>query len=636
MTVTDVLARRGMLGAAAAATAGLLAAGATPPAAAVASRPQVRRVTQLVAVRYRYDAATEVTTVLRARRRTVTARFVGRKVFLRGRDGWRRIPYVWSRRKDALVYDRRLHLALIAQAAPGGSGPPAEPVPDPAPSGSPGQPPAPADGGAVPPGPGAPSVASVSPYVGSDWARHLLNRAGYGPSAPELAAVRAAGYVGWLDRQLQPASVDDSACEAVLARLPDQSRAIWRVRSDIDRDVISGWQQMMSVATDHLVRAAWSRRQLLAQMTEFWANHLNVTVPGDNIAESRAHYQHTIRSHALGRVSDLLWEASRHPAMLTYLNNRLSDADHPNENQGRELLELHSVGVGAGYTQDDVVTSARILTGLSVDWESGQYEFKPWRHWVGPVSALGFTHANATAEGGEAVAEAWVRHLAARPETAQRIAEKLVTRFVSDEPVPTLAARLRDVYLANDTAIGPVLRTLFLSAEFGASAGAKTRRPVEMLAATLRVLGIGPDLAGTDGIEGLMWVAEDMGQPVFGFPAPTGYPDVAAAWSSTAVTLGRFNQVLSLSAAWWPDGLDYGDLAARMFGGTLPATHGAYVDTLGQRLFEQPVAAAHKDALLAYLGRSAADPVRSTSSSVGWRLPYNVAVLLDSPYHLYR
>ena len=433
-TPSSALTRRGLLAGAVAAVA-VASASAAPAAAAGVSgavRPVIRTVPIQIPLRYRYDPRTRVTTVTRFRRSRATVRFVGRTVQQRTRSGrWVRMPYVWSARAKALVYSRYLHLALIRAAAPpppSRPGPPSPQSPQNPPP--PAQPPTPA-----PPAPGVPStVSSVSPYVDADVARHLLRRAAYGPSDADLAEIAAVGPTAWLDRQLDPASIDDSACAAVLARLPDQAEPVWQVNALLESDDRSGWEQQVSVSTHHVIRAAWSRRQLLAVMEEFWGNHFNVTVPGSRIEASRAHYSHTIRSLALGRFSDLLRAVSLHPAMLTYLNNRDSTLEHPNENQGRELLELHTVGISAGYSEADVLTSARILTGLSVNSDSEEFQFKPWRHWTGPVACLGFSHPNGTQTGGQAVAEAFLDHLARHPATAWRVCWKLARHFVSDDP----------------------------------------------------------------------------------------------------------------------------------------------------------------------------------------------------------
>lgn len=619
----DNLVRRDVLAMAVAGMTGLL--GPRPGAAAA-----TRTVEKQIPLKYSFNPATGITRVRSFRRKQVVVRFGKHWVLEKRGRKWVRIPYVWSRRRKALVYSRQLHLRLIG---------PGLPEPGPAPGDPPPQPP-PVDQGPVEPSPSPtpkPPVVSDNPYIPADLARHLLRRAGYGPSPEALAEVtQAGGPDQWLEQQLHPAGIDDSRCEQILARLPDQAEPVWEVREAIRAGDREGWRQLTGVHTGHIIRAAWSRRQLLTVMEEFWANHFNVTVPGDDIDESRAHYQYVIRQHSLGRFEDLLVAVSLHPSMLTYLNNRESDAEHPNENQGRELLELHTVGIEAGYEERDVLDSARILTGLSVDQESGEYEFKPWRHWVGAVRVLGFTHTNPTRTGGESVACAYLRYLAKHPATAHLIATKLARRFVSDTPPDALVQELAAEYLAHDTEISPVLRRLFDSASLRASAGAKTARPFESMMATIRVLGIGPEEAGIDAATSLVWMAESLGQAPFGAPYPTGWADVAAAWSSTAVTLNRWNITRNLTAGWWPSELTRPALRDHVLPATLPATHGEAVDAICTALFGVPPAQEHRQAVLDFVGKSAGATLRSNSPLVTWRLAEVVALLLDSPYHHYR
>lgn len=620
----ETLVRRDVLAVAAAGLTGLLGLG---PGASVAAA--ARTVEKQIPLKYAYNPATGVTRVRSFRRKQVVVRFGKHWVLEKRGRKWVRIPYVWSPKRKALVYSRKLHLRLLK---------PTNPKPGPGP-GDPVQPP-PVETTPQPPSPSPtpkPPTMSDNPYVPADLARHVLRRAGYGPSSEALADVEAAGGPeAWLAQQLQPDQIDDAECEQILARLPNQAEPIWEVRHAIRSGDRSGWRQLTGVHTGHVIRAAWSRRQLLTVMEEFWANHFNVTVPSDDIEESRAHYQHVVRRHSLGRFEDLLIAVSLHPSMLTYLNNRDSDAEHPNENQGRELLELHTVGIEAGYDERDVLDSARILTGLSVDHESGEFEYKPWRHWVGAVRVLDFTDANPTRTGGESVARAYLRHLARHPATARHLAVKLARHFVSDDPPDGLVTDLAAEYLANDTRIVPVLRRLFDSAAFRASVGGKTARPFESMVATIRVLGIGPEETGVDAETSLVWMADSMGQAPFGAPYPTGWVDVAAGWSSTAVTLNRWNTTRNLASGWWPSELTRPMLRDRVLPPTLPATHGEAVDAIAVALFGVPLAAEHRQAVLDFIGKTAGAVLRGNSPLVTWRLAEVVALLLDSPYHHYR
>jgi uncharacterized protein (DUF1800 family) len=384
-----------------------------------------------------------------------------------------------------------------------------------------------------------------------------------------------------------------------------------------------------------IARALWSRRQLLEVMVDFWSNHLNITCPSSEVWDSRHRYDaDVIRRHALGTFAEMLQAATTHPAMLRYLNNAESTKDAPNENLGRELLELHTVGVDAGYGEDDVKACARLLTGLSVDWDTGEFVYRAPDHHVGPLAVLGWRSANASADGRAAVASL-TGYLARHPATAQRICRKLAIRFVADDPDPALVKALAAVYLKNGTAIVPVLRSLFASAPFAAAGDRKLRRPFEALAATARTLDLQPPEAGTHQLQELFWALGGLGQQPMAWPQPDGYPDVATSWRTTAGTLARWNLNLSLAADWWPKGFTRAPIS-RLVPTPLPATHGALVSALGERLHSRPLPAAHRNAACAFLGVAPTAPLRADSEAAGWRLPYLVALLLDAPAHMLR
>jgi uncharacterized protein (DUF1800 family) len=464
----------------------------------------------------------------------------------------------------------------------------------------------------------------------------LARRATTGATAATVGSIAAVGAAGWLDRQLVPGRVDDSGYDAAARRFGNQARPIWWVREQVRSGQLDGWQQKLSVQCEHVARMLWSKRQVQAIMTDFWANHLNVAVMSDGIEESRAHYQYLLRSRALGRYADLLPAASLHPAMLTFLDNRSSRLDHPNENQGRELLELHSLGVGR-YTEADVLSATRVLTGLSVDQESGEFRYKPWYHWTGPVRVLGWSHANASQTAGLDVARSLLAYLARHPATAQRICTKLAQYFVADVPPAALVTRMAAMYLRGDTAIAPVLRLMLTSAEFAASHGALTRRPLESVLATVRALGLGIDASGHQGVEALVWAMGDAGQSPMDWPTPDGYPQAAAAWGSTSAVLQRWNFNRSLVEGWWPKTLtSAGPLLGRVYPGPLPATHGSLVDGVARRLFGRSLAGADRATVLTFLGVSGGTALTGRSPAVTWQLGSWVSLLLDSPYHVYR
>lgn len=467
-------------------------------------------------------------------------------------------------------------------------------------------------------------------FVSNNQDLHLLRRATYGATPSTVSQIKRLGRREWLDQQLRPASIDDSACaELIRTRFP---RVGWTIPEARDGLEPFTWDLMFELSMATVARATWSKRQLFEVMCDFWSNHLNVTNPSDRVWDNRQDYdRRVIRRHALGRFEDMLIASATHPAMLLYLNNADSTKENPNENYGRELLELHSVSVDGGYDEADMRNSTLIMTGFGINWSQGTFQYTAREHYRGPVTVMGFSDPNPDADG-YAMGIRYLKYLANHPSTAHHLAYKLCVRFVADDPDPALVNRLAATYLASGTAITPVLRKLFRSPEFAASLGEKTRRPFEDLVATLRVLGYRPDKRGRAGMQALVWIADGLGQQPLAWSPPDGYPDVASSWQSAGVTLGRWNTHLSLAAHWWPDELTQPPLRS-LLPDRLPRTHGALVDTLAQRLVFRTLAPAHRRAVLGFLGRAATDPVTSDSEAVGWRLPYLVALILDSPYH---
>ena len=461
----------------------------------------------------------------------------------------------------------------------------------------------------------------------------MASRATYGPTSALMAELERIGPDRWLEAQLAPAALPDPRGDLVRSRYPRLAWTIPQARAGMPR---SNWELMWELGQSTIGLAAWSSRQLLEVMTEFWSNHLNVTSPSSDVWDNRADYDRTvIRRHALGRFADMLVASARHPAMLRYLDNATSTKAAPNENYGRELLELHTVGVEAGYTETMIRDSTRIMTGFGVDSATGLFRYDPKAHATGAVKVLGFSAANAAPDG-QALGVSYLNYLARHPATARRIATKLAQRFVADNPPTALVDRLAAQYLAADTAIAPVLRSLFTSTTFAESAGAKVRRPYEDLIATLRTLDIGPPPTTADpwtkGLYALYWLSNDMGMPPLAWHPPNGYPDVAGAWQSASGTLARWNTHMALAAGWWPKTtmLTYPGLRS-LLPATLPRTYGEFVVALGTRLLHQPVTAAELAPVLGFLDRRASDPLRAKDPAVTWRLPYVVALILDSP-----
>jgi Protein of unknown function (DUF1800) len=211
-------------------------------------------------------------------------------------------------------------------------------------------------------------AARQAPDIGllSTQAHHLVGRFSYGVT-PALAheVRRDGGARDWFDRQLSPQRIPDHHAAGVVGWFPGLA---WSPQQLWHQNVsgMPGWQVMEDYQSSVLLRRIMSRRQLLETMTEFWENHFHVPVYADGVFTWRKRYGDVIRARALDSFESLLVSTATHPAMGMYLGNAISDKTHPNENQGRELLELHTVGVG-NYTENDVKSSARILTGYQVD-----------------------------------------------------------------------------------------------------------------------------------------------------------------------------------------------------------------------------------------------------------------------------
>jgi uncharacterized protein (DUF1800 family) len=277
--------------------------------------------------------------------------------------------------------------------------------------------------------------------------------------------------------------------------------------------------------------------------------------------------------------------------------------------------------------------STLVLTGFGISWDTGEFEYHDWAHHTGPVDVMGWHAANNNENKGKDVGLAYVNYLAHHPSTAERIARKLCYRFVSDDPPQSLVDALAETYLDHDTAIVPVLEKLFRSKAFDSSVGEKVRRPFEDVAATLRILNFRPDPEGVDGQQQLYWMLEGLGHLPMGWSPPDGYPDTADPWRSAGLTLGRWNTHMNLAGGWWPNDLKIPNLKKTVLPKKLPATYGALVDVLAKRLVFRKLPPTHRAAALAFLERNASDALGATDAAVDWRLPYLVALILDTPSH---
>ena len=335
--------------------------------------------------------------------------------------------------------------------------------------------------------------------------------------------------------------------------------------------------------------------------------------------------------------------------MLVYLDGDLSQIvrrDTPrgvetteriNENLGRELLELHTVGRGAVYTEADVRDSAYLLTGWTVDRE-GTWEcyYDPQRHYTGPVRVLGFSADNKMLDG-RGVLRDYLRYLAHHPATAERIARKLAVRFVSDTPSEGLVAELARAFQDSGTDISTTLQALVRHPEFAASAGKKVRTPTEDVVATLRVLGvqIHKPSADQDAANAIYYQAKNTGQVPFGWEFPDGFPDTAGTWSSGARMMGSFQLHAATAGGYWPKtGVTY-----RLGAAWLPQPRirfDALVDHLCRVLHGRGSTSLLLGAACLAVDQSPSDIITRDHVLTNYRMPRLIGLLLDTPQHLTR
>jgi uncharacterized protein (DUF1800 family) len=458
---------------------------------------------------------------------------------------------------------------------------------------------------------------------------HALNRLAYGPRPGDVERIRQMGLEKWIDQQLHPESIDDSALDTrlknyptldmsarkLLAEYPPPNQAAKQAGETKDEykqemmekrrtamaqlnatgddnadkaqeqlAKIQGPNRMIAeLSMAKLDRAVYSQRQLEAVMEDFWFNHFNVFAnKGADRWLLTAYVRDTIRPHTLGKFADLLTATAKSPAMLFFLDNwqsvdpvafkehqqeiamrraryqgafgggvspnspggaRPQQQDRGlNENYGREVMELHTVGVDTGYTQQDVIEMARCLTGWTVrePRRDPDFVFRPEFHAEGKKVVMGHTFN----DGGEKDGEDALKMLAADPHTARFISTELARHFVSDVPPQALVDRLTKEYESSGGDIRTVMKAMIYSPEFWSKQTyrAKVKTPFELVSSTARAL----DANLTISLPLTQWVGR-MGEPLFLCQPPTGYSDKSETWVNTGALLNRLNFALAFA-----------------------------------------------------------------------------------------
>jgi uncharacterized protein (DUF1800 family) len=396
-----------------------------------------------------------------------------------------------------------------------------------------------------------------------------LQRVSFGIDSTSVEELHRLGRARYLDRQLQgreslPASVAAELAALEITHL-DPVRTIAEVNADrkaantmpdgpdraAARKALNerGNRLAYEAVRSELLRATYSPDQLQEEMVWFWLNHFSVHQAKADLRWLVADYtDRAIRPHAFGRFKDLVLATLEHPAMMAYLDNNQNAAGHVNENYARELMELHTLGVDAGYTQRDVQQLALVLTGSGIRagdppklkpelaklyYQNGAFQFNPARHDFSTKVVLGRTiQGRGFAEVDEAVT--WIVRQSA---CAHFISRELATYFVADNPPPQLVERMAKSFQRTDGDIAAVLREMLLSPEINAALGGKFKDPTRFVVSAVRFAYDGRTITNTRPM--FNWL-NGLGETPFGRATPDGYPLNEAAWASSGQMSRRF------------------------------------------------------------------------------------------------
>lgn len=472
----------------------------------------------------------------------------------------------------------------------------------------------------------------------SDPIVHLLTRTSYGIKPAELQRARAIGYDAYLEEQLNPSEIDDADVAARVAKdCPSLGLSPKQMinRCDDDGDECPDLRGELTHAT--LLRRFASKRQLFETMVEFWSDHFSIYLWDDyqdllKIPNDRE----VVRKLAFTRFSALVRGFGHSPSMLSYLDNDPSSKLAPNENYGRELMELHTLGVKGGYTELDVVAVARCLTGFSIDWDwdspdFGRFQFNKWDHDQGAKTVLG--HAFAP-NGGKLDGETVYTILGNHPSAAVHVATKLCRRYIADLPPQSAIDQVAASFAATQGEVRATLRTLFHTQEFLDSRGQKLKRPMEFLLSALRTLGAA--VASDAFRQELLWLGWELGHAPFDWAPPNGYPDVGRYWANSTGLLNRWN-ISSAIAFNWLDNIqvNYTALMTEMLK-TKPATAQGLALFTTQRLLRRTLAPEELEPFVDYAADGESPTRTLKKSDLAERARGVVALVLASTYFQWR
>jgi len=393
-----------------------------------------------------------------------------------------------------------------------------------------------------------------------------LNRMGFGPRPGDIGAFRALGaddparMQAYVDQQLNPAGIGDSACDARIAAagfttLGKSQAQLWQDHVEADVSWSERMRPFFEIERMAFLRAVHSKRQLVEVLADFWHNHFNVYGYEYWIGPLWTYWDRdVIRAHQFGNFREMLEAVAAGPCMLYYLDNYTNSSAGPNENWARELIELHTLGAEnylgvmrqvdvpldglgrpIGYVDDDVFEATRCFTGWTFDFDTGLFSYRAdWHdHFQKTVLGTYMSPNQASLADGRDVLDTVAFH----PGTARHIAGKLCRRFISDDPPQTVVDAAATVFESaqNDSdQLAQVVRTILLSDEFLTTWGEKIKRPFEVVVGAMRSAGAEFSFAlDEDETNTFLWLYDQAGQPLFSWRAPNGYADVKEDWQST-------------------------------------------------------------------------------------------------------
>ena len=409
----------------------------------------------------------------------------------------------------------------------------------------------------------------------------LVRRATMGITPGEMTRANEMGWNGYLNRQLNYTRIDDSALESQIAtKYPLMAQT-----SDLLFNADSG-QVQNQLRESTIYRAAYTQRQLHARMVEFWSDHFNQDV--DKVGYLLvADQRDVIRKYAMTTFPQLLKASAHSASMMIYLDQNASSARAPNQNYAREIMELHTLGVDGGYTQNDVAELSRVLTGWTVTGK-GVFTFNPTLHDTGTKVVLGKTIAGQSGAAGQQEGEQMLDILVNHPSCAKFIATKMLKWMVTPSPTDAQVSAIASVYKATGGDIKSMLRAM-LNSQWITQAPMKFKRPFHFTVSALRSLN--PAVTSTSVINSQL-VA--LGHQSFTWDTPDGYPDRIEYWAGNIVPRWSFGSTLSALKSATTINVD----ATPYLGGSVDGA----IDLLDQNFFGGEMPAITRSGLKTYAG----------------------------------